>query len=620
MKLKLTCLLSAVLGLTDAAHAAVTGQWDFNSGNLNATIGAPLAYFNGDSSGTTFGTATIGGGTANVMGFPACTPAQGYEMTHGIAANGGGLYVNQYTLIMDIMFPTASSGVYRGLWQTSTANGNDSDLFVGPSNGIGISGTYDGTIQPDQWHRVAFVFDMTLSSGRLKKYIDGLLVGSQNLDGLDGRWSLDPTAFLFTDEDNETAAGFVNSVQIHDVALTDTDMFALGGPTAAGIPTTIPPLPNLVVTVSPTNDTTAAGMNVSLRATAFGSGTFTYQWYQNNVLMPGKTDARLYLANVGPAQAGSYKVVVNNGLQSATNSPVTVLNIVNAPLALVTGQWDFNGDLSATCGQSLQFFDTTVQGDTSFGTTASYGIAPLPGATAANVMFALPSASAWGGYIVTHGIAPNGGGAYVNQYTVILDVLYDSLSTGWSSLWQTSTGNGNDGDAFFNPSGGLGISGQYHGALTLDVWHRVVLTYDLTRKEFSKYVDGVNLLSGTPVLSLHDSQVLADGTDGRWSMDPTALFLGDEDGDTRPVYISSLQVRSGRMTDAAVAALGTPTAYKIPGCVQASVSGGNVVIQWTGTVLESAPSPNGPWSVVSGAAHPYSAAPSGNGLYFRVRQ
>ena len=66
------------------------------------------------------------------MSFPATTPTQGYVMTHGIAPNGGGSYVNHYTLIMDIMFPAASSGQWRSLFQTNPGNSNDGDLFVNP--------------------------------------------------------------------------------------------------------------------------------------------------------------------------------------------------------------------------------------------------------------------------------------------------------------------------------------------------------------------------------------------------------------------------------------------------------------------------------------------------------
>ena len=172
----------------------------------------------------------------------------------------------------------------------------------------------------------------------------------------------------------------------------------------------------------------------------------------------------------------------------------------------------------------------------------------------------------------------------------------------------------------FNGSGGLGVSGQYQGALSPGVWHRVVLAYDLTRKEFSKYVDGTNVMSGVAVLGLHDSQIVSFGMDERWSLAPTALLLADEDTDLKAVYISSVQVRNGRMTDASVAAMGAPTANKIPGSIKAVMSGSNITIEWTGKVLESALSPSGPWTEVTGAAHPYPVTSPIAKEFFRVRQ
>lgn len=230
----LTVTLILVLGVS--ARATVTGQWDFNSGDLSATVGTALAYRGGTAATTIFNTATIGGQTARVMNFPATTPAQGYIMTHGIAPNGGGGSVNQYTLIMDIMFAAASDGTYRSLFQTNPGNSDDGEFFVNPGNGIGISTVYAGNLSADTWHRVAFVVDLTLATQRLRKFIDGVLVGAQDLDGVDGRWSLNPTALLFTDNDNETQSGFVSSIQIHDAALPDGTIAALGGATAAGIP------------------------------------------------------------------------------------------------------------------------------------------------------------------------------------------------------------------------------------------------------------------------------------------------------------------------------------------------------------------------------------------------
>lgn len=239
-----------ISGLASPARAGVTGQWDFNAGNLAATVGTALAYRGTTAAGTTFTTATIGGQTAQVMAFPATTPSQGFIMTHGIAANGGGSYVNQFTLIMDVMFPTASSGQWRALFQTNPDNANDADLFVNTSNGIGISSEYAGTVQPNTWHRLAFVFDLTAPTGNLRKFIDGVLVGTQDSGfALDGRWSLLPTALLFADENNETQAGFVNSIQIRSDAMLPADIAALGGPTAAGIP--LPATPSALRIVSP---------------------------------------------------------------------------------------------------------------------------------------------------------------------------------------------------------------------------------------------------------------------------------------------------------------------------------------------------------------------------------
>ncbi len=223
-KILIGITITLILGFGASVRAAVTGQWDFNSSNLVATVGTDLAYRSNTATYTTFTTATIGGSNTVVMHFPATSPDQGYVMTHGAAPNGGGSYVNQYTLIMDLMFPKKSSRKYRALWQTNTNNANDADLFVGTTDGIGISGTYDGTIVADTWHRVACVFDLTLTTNHLSKYIDGLLVGAQDLDGLDGRWSLDPIAMVFTDDDNETTEGFVNSIQIRDEVLTATEI------------------------------------------------------------------------------------------------------------------------------------------------------------------------------------------------------------------------------------------------------------------------------------------------------------------------------------------------------------------------------------------------------------
>lgn len=269
--------------------AQVTGQWDF-SGNLAATIGADMQYRGDTVNGTSFPTVQIGGQAAQVMGFPATTRTQGYIVPHGATANGGGQFVNNYTLIMDIMFPAASADAWRALWQTSEANGNDGDLFVNPADGIGISGNYSGTIRADTWHRVVFTINST--DGLLTKYIDGVRVGQQSIATTDGRFSLGATALAFTDEDEETAAGFVNSLQFRNWVINDAAVAALGGATAAGIPGAVT-RPELSATRS------ANGITIAVS----GGGNFQLQ---RKTLI---TDAQW--TNVGAAGPGPFEVATD---------------------------------------------------------------------------------------------------------------------------------------------------------------------------------------------------------------------------------------------------------------------------------------------------------------------
>jgi hypothetical protein len=252
MKRTLTGIaVTLLLGLGISAHAAVTGQWDFNNGDLAATVGVDLSYRGDTAATTSFTTMTIGGESANVMAFPATTPTQGYVMTHGMAPNGGSTtYVNQWSLIMDIMFPLSSDSAWRALLQTNEGNSNDGDLFINPSNGIGFGGVYQGSFTADVWHRVAFVVDAssaTSANNSVRKFIDGTLVGVNTGISRDGTFGLDPTALLFTDNDNETKAGYVNSIQIIDTIMSDSYISGLGGATAAGIPAIPEPASGLLL-------------------------------------------------------------------------------------------------------------------------------------------------------------------------------------------------------------------------------------------------------------------------------------------------------------------------------------------------------------------------------------
>ncbi|HOC57716.1 MAG TPA: autotransporter-associated beta strand repeat-containing protein [Verrucomicrobiota bacterium] len=227
---------------------AVTGQWDFRFGDLRATVGADLEYVGDTTNHTAFQLISLNGDAVPVMAFGGNTSSQGFTMWHGAMPNGGGQFVNQYTLILDVMFPTSSSGQWRALLQSDPFNhpGNDADFYVGGAdaspapNGIGAEGQYDGPLAANTWYRVAFAVDLTASAGQqLSKYVNGLLVGSQSLSGgVDGRFALGPAAQLFTSglSEGATQPGYVSSIQFVNGCLSAAAIAALGSPSADKLP------------------------------------------------------------------------------------------------------------------------------------------------------------------------------------------------------------------------------------------------------------------------------------------------------------------------------------------------------------------------------------------------
>jgi hypothetical protein len=244
------CLVAAALccGIADADQ----WTWDFD-GNLEARGGGGALL---GSTGTFYyETATIGGETAQVVRFLGGTledPDAYFTVSNPIGPNGfpGALYTNQYTLILDVRFVDAA---WASLYQTSVANANDGDSFIRYDGGIGISGDYFDAGNPlgftwGQWQRVAIVIDATSPTGddcAYRCYVDGELqnvVQEPSGWGPDGRFTLEYVFHIFADESGDTQdEAWVNCFQIRDYPMTDTEVAALGGPTADGIPGDPPP-------------------------------------------------------------------------------------------------------------------------------------------------------------------------------------------------------------------------------------------------------------------------------------------------------------------------------------------------------------------------------------------
>ncbi len=229
-----------------AGQTAWSAQFDFNAPGFVPTVGpGSIEFYSATTAAdveygtaSSFGLPAMPGGDAAVMKFPAFAGNQGLLFKTGVGPNGGGAYINQYTMVWDLLLPSIPD--WFSFYNSDDVNGNDGDLFMDSAGGIGISSAYDGAASANTWHRIAASFDLTTST--LSKYIDGQLVGSQTLSsGVDGRWSLysvnDPASglLLLTDNDGETGAGYINSFYFNDRAMTGDEIWALGGPNAVGI-------------------------------------------------------------------------------------------------------------------------------------------------------------------------------------------------------------------------------------------------------------------------------------------------------------------------------------------------------------------------------------------------
>jgi hypothetical protein len=229
-------ILISIPFLVCTAKAAQIGAWQLNN-NLNNSIpgGAPLSIFGGWTGN--FVSDTIGGSSATALSFPAmAADTQSLQMPNQAAANAGGTQTNEWTLVMDVKFPTIPG--FISLWQTDQNIGaNDGDFFVRDDGAIGISGNYHGAVTAGNWHRIAVAVSRSGGAPTLNKYIDGTLVGTTAPGGsLDDRHAIKAVLNLFGDEDGEAASGLLNSLAFYNTALSANQIGALGGATAGGIP------------------------------------------------------------------------------------------------------------------------------------------------------------------------------------------------------------------------------------------------------------------------------------------------------------------------------------------------------------------------------------------------
>lgn len=259
-----------VWSFTTKSTNAAAYEWNFNHGNLVPALGnGVFSFADGATTSnlTTFGTTDgasvphIGGKPAKFLHAPAFTgTGNGYHITFtGSGPNGGGTYLNQFTMIFDLLLPGALN--WFPLFNTATGNGNDADFYVNSAGalGIGVIGySASGLVAVNTWYRIAFAAD--LAAGTVAYYLNGNSVfsGSAALDGRHSLYSnLDPGPDLLLFNEDDTSGVFTHEVYLSSFFFTDRQMsaaeiLALGGPKARGILAPAPPI-TVSINVQTTN-------------------------------------------------------------------------------------------------------------------------------------------------------------------------------------------------------------------------------------------------------------------------------------------------------------------------------------------------------------------------------
>ncbi|MCW5939232.1 MAG: hypothetical protein KF884_03130 [Fimbriimonadaceae bacterium] len=243
-------LLSAALMFAAAFGQTPVSGFDFD-GTLNPYLDNnppnvfPLEHRTGGSPTAPFGPTvfvsdTVGTTTKQVAKFDA---PQFFRVLHGMKSNGGGDYVNLYTLVIDVKFVNPAIGSFSSLYNSNDDNRNDGDTFIrwddngfgSPIGKIGISGQYNGEIQPNVWNRIVLTYDATI--GTFIYYVNGTVAQTVTGAGVvDGRWALygyeDLDVYdhydLFGDNDGDNGSGFVSLLVNYDTVLTAAQVAALG--------------------------------------------------------------------------------------------------------------------------------------------------------------------------------------------------------------------------------------------------------------------------------------------------------------------------------------------------------------------------------------------------------
>lgn len=122
-----------------------------------------------------------------------------------------------------------------------------------------------------------------------------------------------------------------STLMVEDVGLANVGAYSVevncGGKSILSQKATLKLVMPVVIKTQPRSQTVKAGRSVTFRVAVQGTKPFTYQWYFNDTPIPEATKVAYAVRNVQAANAGNYRVVIQNDLSAAvsTNAVLTVV-------------------------------------------------------------------------------------------------------------------------------------------------------------------------------------------------------------------------------------------------------------------------------------------------------
>jgi DNA-binding beta-propeller fold protein YncE len=338
----------AMFSVTASGSAPITYQWKVGGVNIvgatNASYTTPPTSL-GDSGASFTVAVTNGGGTVTsspailtVLAIPPSITAQpqaqsvldGSSATFSVVASGTAPLTYQWRK-NGAAIPGATAATYTATVHMADSGSLYSVAVSNPSGTVVVSGDAPLTVSPAPPAITTQPQSQSVGDGATATFS----VVATGTAPLVYQWKKNGVAI-----GGATSASYTTPVvhvadsgAVYAVSITNA---AASGATSNNATLTVTAGAPSIAT-QPVSQSVQSGSSVTFSVTAAGGAPYTYQWRKDGTDIPGATSASYQIATVSATDAGSYSVVVSNGINpSATSSGATLT--VTHTLSLLAGK------------------------------------------------------------------------------------------------------------------------------------------------------------------------------------------------------------------------------------------------------------------------------------------